>query len=547
MVRDISGIVNKDYDLLVIGGGITGAAIAYEGSGRGLSVALFEKDDFGGATSAATSKMIHGGLRYLARLEIGIVRESLKERKVLCNIAPNFVHPVPNIILMNKGDKMPGWILSAGLILYDLLSFCQRKLWDKSKHMPLHRHLQQSDILEKEPLVCGPGLKGGLVYTDCLSVSPERLTLAFLRSAVREGAKIANYTEVTGFTEEKAGNEKRITGLKFIDRLSGLEHFVHGRCIINCAGPWVDIILSLAGSGSGKDQLKRSEGIHLVTRKLVSDHIVAATTPAGKHCFIVPWRDHSLIGTTDREYTGDPGHYRITQKAISDFLEEINPVFGKNEPLNPEDVMFAYGGLRPLTGDRKNDVYRSSRKYEIVNHDKEGIKGLISVVGGKYTTSRNLAEKTIGFVAIKLGKKLKKSVSDKKYLAGCEIENFSQFAEKIKNDYPQMNDRQAVYLAQNYGTDTGRLVGMMIENPALADTFNNDGETGAQVVYAIREEMAMTLSDIVFRRTGIGTLGNPGTRVIEKVAEMAAYELGWDHERMEDEIRQTMKKFVYED
>jgi glycerol-3-phosphate dehydrogenase len=547
MKRNISVFSDSQFDVLIIGGGITGAAVAYEAASRGLKVALFEKDDFGGATSAATSRMIHGGLRYLAKLEFGIVRESLKERRILCNIAPNFVHPVPNVILLREGDKVPAWFVKIGLYLYDLLSFDQRHLQDKDKHLLAHRSLKNAEIIKMEPQLNLEGLKGGLVYSDCLSISPERLTLAFIRSAMAAGAKIANYAEVVGFDGEVDDLGKKLNRLSVTDRLTGNEFIVSGKLIINCAGPWVDKVLALVKPGKTLNRLKWSEGIHLITRGLAVNEIVAATTSSGKHCFIVPWRGHSLIGTTDKEYFGEPGDYKVTRGVIEEFLKEINPVFSAGKPLTIQDITYAYGGLRPLVSDKKEDVYKSSRKYEIVDHVSEGITNLISVEGGKFTTSRSLAEKTVDLISRKLKIKSGKSISASNFLRGCEISDFRKFTDRMISENPGLSVRQITFLVENYGTEASRIIQLMENNNHLSEVLNNDGETCAEVIYAIREEMAVTLSDILFRRTGIGTLGNPGIRIIEKVAETAAQELGWDRKKIDFEISQVLKKYTYED
>lgn len=545
MKRDLHSIEKTEFDLLIIGGGITGAAVAYEAASRGLTVALFEKGDFGNATSAATSKMIHGGLRYLQKFEIGFVWESLRERKILANIAPNFVHPIPNLILSRDGDNVPSWFLRLGLILYDCLSVNHRTLVDKSKSLPGHRKINKSEVAACEPFVKRRGLRRGFIYTDCLNISPERMTLAFLKSAVKEGAKISNYAEVTEFVERDQPELRSFTGLKILDNLSGQEFFVSGKIIINCTGPWVDRVINLAGKGTGKNILKRSEGIHLVARNLVNRHVLAAKTSSGRHAFIVPWRNHSLIGTTDKEFTGDPEHYRVTKKAIIEFLSEINSVFGNDAPLLQEDILYAYGGLRPLTGSEYNDTYHSSRRYEIIDHASEGMNGFITVEGGKYTTSRNLAEKVVDLVEKKTGTKLKKSISREKPLSGCDLTNFEQFTESKARQYSDFQGGQIIYLAQNYGTEIDQLIGMAKENPEYGEILNADGEIIAQVIYAIRNEMALSLEDILFRRTGIGTLGSPELHVIEKVAGFAARELGWDQYRQKDEINRVLEKYNY--
>jgi len=543
MKRNTAELQHQHFDILIIGGGITGAAIAYEAATRGLSVALFEKNDFGGATSAATSKMIHGGLRYLAKMEFRLVRESLCERRILTNIAPNFVHPAPYILTAYKKGKTPGWMLKIAMILYDVLSFDKNRLWDKSKKMPWHRSISKGKVLENEPHVKTTGLQRSQVYYDCISFSPERLTLAFVKSAVAARAKVFNYAEVQDFILDSISGEKKITGVKVWDKVEDEAFNVFGKQVINCAGPWADIMINKAMGTTSANPLRRSEGIHLITKKVVNKYIVTATTTSGRHCFVVPWRNHTLLGTTDKEFVGNPDEYRVTKKAVTDFLAEVNAVFGNEEKLEYSDVKYVYGGLRPLVEDQTEDVYESSRKYEIVNHEKDGISGLITVEGGKYTTSRSLAEHLVDrlFSMFKIPKV--PSVSAKQFLTNCAIENFDDFVAAKQKKYGGFEPAQVAFLCKMYGTEIDSILNLA-ETEQLTGKLDADGELEAQVVYAIQNEMAVKLSDILLRRTGIGTLGHPGIEVLDKVANLAASLLHWDEKRKEEEIAEVEHVFT---
>ena len=542
MKREVSKISEQHFDILVIGGGITGAAIAYEVASRGFSVALFEKNDFGGATSAATSKMIHGGLRYLAKMEFGLVRESLRERRVLTNIAPNFVHPSKFILTTYKKGKTTAWMLKVAMVLYDFLSFDKNRLWDTSKKMPLHKSMRRDTVLELEPNVKSDGLQQSQMYFDCFSCCPERLTLAFVKSAVKYGAKVLNYADIKDFIFEKNKDKKKITGVKVFDKVTANEFNVFGKQVINCTGPWADIIINKVLGKMSTIELRRSEGIHLITKKVVNKHIVTATTKSGRHCFVVPWRNYTLIGTTDKEFIGNPDDYRVSKNAVEEFLAEVNEVFGNEEKLNYSDVKFVYGGLRPLVEDQTEDVYESSRKYEIVDHVKNGISGLITVEGGKYTTSRSLAENVVNILFEKTGAKRVPSLSAKQFLVGSEIENCKDFISEKSKKYPGLDKYQIEFLAKMYGTEMDTVL-QIGEQKNRMQKLNNDGEIEAQVSYAIQNEMAVKLSDIFMRRTGLGTLGHPGDKVLTKVANLAAKELKWTKEKLVDEITEMEEIF----
>jgi glycerol-3-phosphate dehydrogenase len=242
-----------------------------------------------------------------------------------------------------------------------------------------------------------------------------------------------------------------------------------------------------------------------------------------------------LIGTTDKEYVGDPDAYKVTRESVEDFLQEINSCFG-DEGLTFADVLSAYGGLRPLVEDQVEGTYESSRKYEIYDNKEDGFDGLITVEGGKYTTSRRLAENALKLVQKKLGRKLNDTITDKEYLYGCEIKDIDEFLADIQMDYPQFDLKTLEYLGRNYGTESTEVLALANEDKQLAEPVTHDGEVLAEVVYATRNEMAHTLQDILFRRTGLGTLGNPGDDVLARAGEIAAKELGWSSEHLGKEL-----------
>jgi glycerol-3-phosphate dehydrogenase len=536
MKRFIEAYDGKPFDVVVVGGGISGAAVAYDAASRGLSVALLEKQDFGGATSAATSKLIHGGIRYLANREFGLVRQSLRERKTLSNIAPNLVYPQPVIVtLYGRMPIVASWAFRAGMTIYDLLSLDRRFTWDRSKKLPRHKMLSSGKVLQLEPSVSPDGLRGAAFYFDCLSLYPERLTLAFIKSAVKNGAEVSNYAKVVGFLISAGG---RINGVKVRDLISGRELEIKARLVINCGGPWADIILNSLDGTDVRTMVRRSEGIHVITRKLVDRHMVASASRRGYPFFLMPWRDHTLIGTTDREYVGDPDDFKVTRAAIEELLEDANDRLNA-DPLKYEDVLYTYGGLRPLVEDQTKGTRESSRRYEIYDNGKDGFEGLITVMGGKYTTSRGLAENVMKMVGRKLKRHLNRCVTAKQYLASCDIKDINAFMARVKSENGDFEDRTLDWLGRHYGTEYQEVIGLARSNKSLVEVLDADGEIAAQVVYAIREEMALTLQDIFLRRTGLGTLGDPGDGVVNKVADLAAAELGWDSDRKQRETQQV--------
>ncbi len=531
--RYIAGEDRGDaFDLVIIGGGITGAAVAYIAAARGLSVALFEKQDYGGATSAATSKLIHGGLRYLANGELKLVRESLRERRILGNIAPNFVYPLPFLLPMYKKWRGNIWQMIAGLTLYDLLAYDKGKTWDRSKRLRNHRLINRRKALRVEPGLRREKLRNAFYFFDYQSIFPERLTLAFIKSAAEYGACLSNYAPVEGFLHDE-GN--RITGVKVRDLLTERTREVEAGLTVNCGGTWADKILGqAAGSDQTAHRVKRSEGIHIITKKIAGSHVVSLQKPDGGHMMIMPWRDHSLIGTTDKEFFGDPDEYRVSMESIDEIIGCVNSCFGRQ--ISREDIVHAYGGLRPLVDDETKGTYETSRKYEVYDNAVDGLEGMITVEGGKYTTSRSLAREVLRLVSAKLNRTLSDAVSDNLYLSGCEIRDMKQFMIRQHLHYKDFSRETVEYVSRNYGTESRAVFAIARENRRFAEVVSHDGEIMAEVVYAITDESACTLTDIMLRRTGIGTLGNPGRRVTEKVALLAAEMLGWDERRMHEEI-----------
>jgi glycerol-3-phosphate dehydrogenase len=538
--RYIEEVAGNEFDLIIIGGGITGAAVAYIAAARGLTVALFEKKDYGGATSAATSKLIHGGLRYLANMEIRLVRESLRERRILGNIAPNFVYPLPFVFPNYKRWKGNIWKILVGMYLYDLLSYDKKDTWDKSKQLPNHKVISYLQTIRQEPNLKKDNLRNSVYFYDYQSIFPERLTLAFIKSAVEYGAKVSNYAPVEAFIYDTA---HRITGVEVKDLFSGQTISFHAGLIVNCGGTWADRILNLAaGKNLPAFKVKRSEGIHIITEKIAGDHVVSLQREDGGHLMIMPWRGHSLIGTTDKEYDGNPDDYYVSKESLVEVIKAVNDNFGKK--ISPPDIKHAYGGLRPLVEDQSKNSYQTSRKYEVYDNAVDGIEGMITVEGGKYTTSRSLALEVMKMVSSKLNITLSESVSDNLYLSGCEIRDMKQFMIKQHLNYTDFSKQTIEYVSRNYGTDSKVVFQIARDDPRFAEVISQDGEITAEVVYAIKYESAKTLKDIMLRRTGTGTLGNPGKDIIGKITEIAAEMLNWDQKRIEEETASMMK--VYE-
>ncbi len=530
---------NSNFDVIIIGGGISGAAMAYEAAGRGLSVALFEKSDYGGATSSATSKLIHGGLRYLKNMELGLVRESLKERKIMSDIAPNFVYPLPFMIPVYGPGKKEKWMLEAGMVLYDGLSYDKGFTRDPTKKLGRFKKYNSEETLQLECCVKPENLEGSMVYYDTQNIFPERLTLAFLKSAARLGAQLSNYSRVKRLLR----NNGVVTGVEVVDEKNNREKTFTSPVTINCTGPWADILLENSGTSSSRHHVRRSEGIHIITKKLCNEHAVSVMTDSGRHMMVMPWRNLSLIGTTDNDFNGDPDNYKVSRERIEGLLNEVNTYYNTKEKLQYEDVMFYYGGLRPLADADTENTYDSSRKYEIYDNAEDGFDGLFTVEGGKYTTSRQLAVDVMKQIEKKLPVNSAPSNSNKVFLYGSEIQNMDLFMESLHRSYPDFQEATIDFLGKNYGTVSHEIFMLAREDKSLAEVVNTDGEILAEVAYALRYESVLHLTDILFRRTGIGGTGHPGNDILEKVGKLAAHHLKWSKKELRKEMEEVQRRF----
>ena len=539
MERLTKNTIDNHYDMIIIGGGITGASVAYEASSRGLKVALFEKGDFGEATSAATSKLIHGGLRYLKNMEFALVRESLTERRTLENIAPNFVYPIPFMIPTYKNLKNNKSVLTMGMVLYDILSYDKAFTWDASKKLPLHKNIGKNLTHNLEPFIKTQKLTGSSIFYDCQNINPERLTLSMIKSAIHHGAKVANYSKIQSFIKE----ENKIKGVNIHDQINDNTYGVTADIVINCTGPWSDFVLNNAAKGHDNNHhIRRSEGIHIITKKLCREHTISLMTENGRHLLFIPWRGHTIIGTTDKTYKGNPDDYKVSKKSIMELLEEINQIYGE-EKISYDDILFAYGGMRPLVDNQTEGSYSSSRKYEINDNSKDGLDGLFSVEGGKYTTSRKLAAQLLKKVAKKWHRNLGKSTTDKVFLKDSAIKDMPAFIKDLEEKYPVFSKDTIHYLGNNYGERCHEIFQLAMDEPELQEVVSIDGEILAEVVFVIENEMVFKLSDIIFRRTGIGTLGYPGDKIFNTVVQKVKELMKWDDAKTKAEVKQVMAIF----
>ncbi|MDE1173116.1 MAG: glycerol-3-phosphate dehydrogenase/oxidase [Parvibaculaceae bacterium] len=544
MKRDLEAMAAMEHDLVIVGGGITGASVAWDASLRGLKVALLEKADFAHGTTSGSSKLVHGGLRYLVNGELKLVRESLRERRIWESVAPHMVHPLP-FMLPTYGFGMKGGpVLSIGLFLYDLLSYDRNWLMDDDHKLPAFRTVSKKQALKIMPTLQPEGLTGAKIYYDCQMWLPERLCLEVIEGAVEYGAMAANYAEVTGFDIERLGAAGRVHGVDVTDRHTGKSHRIRGKVIVNASGPWADSMMRLAENGPPARKLIRSKGIHIVTRNISGNYALTMQSELGGHFFVIPWRGHTLIGTTDTLFEDDPDHLHVSERDLESFLRVVN---GGLPGLNLErkDILYFYAGLRPLVdhtreGEAK-DSYKASRSAEVCDHAKvDGFEGFISAIGGKWTTSRHLAEQVVDLAAAKLDRKTKCETHCTPTYGG-EIGRLKSFIRRAQARHAGLAPELVTHLVNLYGSRIDEVLASADERPGerallLRRISPNRPDINLQVIHAIRHEMASTLSDVMFRRTGFGTLGHPGVPTMNAICDLMARELDWD----EGEIARQM-------
>lgn len=524
--------------MLVVGGGITGSCIARDAALRGLSVALVERNDWSSGTSSASSKLVHGGLRYLKTLEFGLIRESLAERRIWERIAPHLVHPLPFLVPFFAEGLGARLTLRAGLTLYDLLAYDKGWLDDPDQRLPGHSMMSRADAIAAEPVLDQPGFKGALRYYDCQMDAPERLGLECVIDAVEHGAVAANYVEATEFLRGHNG----IQGVRARDRLTGEDGEIRATVTLNCAGPWADFLLAKAEGGDSSVHLLRSKGIHVIVPAVTRSHALTVQFK-GKHFFVLPWRGHTILGTTDTPFTEHPDHVKPLAEDIASMLDAVNGGLPFLK-IKVGDVIHAYAGLRPLVDDGASSSYNASRKSEIVDHTQSGAPGLFSAIGGKWTTSRHVAQKAVDMVQARLGQTRRDAKTGERPLPGGATGRIGAFRSKVNSTLHGLPPGAQDTLGRLYGARFDQVTRLAADDASLlAPLSNSVHDTGAAVLYAVQHEMAVSLADVVFRRTGLGGLGHPGKPALERAGEIMARALNWSAEETQRQIAQTESLF----
>lgn len=548
MKRETHLLSETEFDLVVIGGGINGLACARDAALRGLKVAVIEKKDFGGQTSSNSAKIAHCGMRYLQHLDFKRMRESIRERNAMHQLAPHLVESQPFLMPIYGHGVKGRETLTIYMKAYDWLSPERKQFKDDYRKVPDSSIISPEEVKKLVPYIETEKLTGGVVWYEGQMQNTERLSFGLLRSAVELGAVAANYTEVTAITHEG----KTVTGLQATDLLSGEQLEVRARYVLNAAGPWINKVFALSDLPIKDHGIYASKAFSLLTRS-ISD-VYALTFPIrpmyedkkavidkkNSLQFAIPWRGKSMFASLHLTCDEDPEKVSITNNEIKTYLDRINEGLpGIN--LTMDDVDHILWGIIPA--ESKGEA-APLKHYKIIDHQKEeGITGFGTVVGVKYTTSRDVAEKTVNMVCTQLHNSNRCKTASTPIWGG-DIEYFEPYvAETVARYQSILPEELIVGLIKTYGTGCHDVIEMAQENAAWLQAIGYSRVIGGQIVYAVREELAVSLSDVVFRRTELGSLQYPGDEAVQTCANLMAAELGWSSDEIAAQIDKVKTEY----
>ncbi len=539
MNRQLRGLSYKVFDVLVVGGGIQGAAIAWEAARRGLDVVLVDRGDFGSGTSANSLKIVHGGLRYLQKGDFKRVRESIRERSGLLRLAPHLVRPLPCILPLYSGGGLKSpFFMKMALGAADMFGYDRNKGLESGRSLLGGKIVSAKEAARIAPGIRQDGLTGAAVWYDAQMMNPSRLVLSFVMSAQNLGASCLNHTEVKSFI--RAGH--RIIGATVRDRLTGQDINLWSRLVINAAGPWIEDVARLAETKGDEAAPGLSAAMNvMINRPLTAAHAIAATKPGGPVYFVVPWRGMTLIGTQHWPYEGSPDRFRAGTSEVSRFLADINAAL-PSAKLTPSDVVSVMSGMLPGHTKKGSRDVELLRKHVVLDHEKrDGISGLISVMAVKFTTARGVAEDIVNMAFKKLNRKAIASPTLNEPLYGGKTGPFQEY---VVAEVARQSARHPAALVQRlvetYGSEYEQVLARAKTPDALKPLHESTNVVPAEIEFAATRELACTLDDIVYRRTEMAMFGHPASRAVEAAAEVLAKVWRWEPGKRRREIETVL-------
>jgi len=543
--RDLSALTTTEFDTVIIGGGISGAWLALHSVQQGYKTALIEKHDYASQTSSSSSKLLHSGVRYLQQLQFGRSRESAMERAEFIYAAPHLSMPIRFIVPTYRALQKSKFFLGCGMLLYRLLCIGENKvIGSREERLPgvefmSAKRLNQLCDLSNEKHT------GGVVFSERHMLDSERMVLAVLQTARQSGAIVHNYVSAQDFLMSGDG----VAGVKAKDELSGATMNIRSKLVINAAGPWVDALNSKLKNAEQAPSVNGfAIGSHVISKRQICDHAIAITTKqktdakidrGGRHMFIIPWRGCSLIGTSYDDTDTPKDDIKIQSNHVDQLIDGINDGM-PSAKLSRSDLISGYSGLYDLQTDKfKSSVYQGSAEYQVIDHAKiNGVEGVITALGAKYTTGRKLSEVCMQVVNTKLGNKDKISRTK---LIGGDYKSLARFIDSKTRQYAAILSAPTIkHLVMHYGSQLDSFIARIKHEPDLLETIcAHQEDIFGQVVWAVEHEQTLNLNDMLFNRSSLGLLGIEEAQV-QHVAKLMAAHLGWTIEEQQRQIDQVL-------
>ena len=533
--------LKKEYDVIIIGGGIYGATLLWEATCRGLSAVLIEKGDFCSATSSNSLKIIHGGLRYLQSLDFKRIRESANEQNFLIKIAPHLIQPLACVIPTYSKIKTSKLAMALAFKSYEVICHSYK---GNNEKLPSSRILSNKELHEKIPILKPHGATGGALWHDALNFNSERLTLEFILSACDHGADAFNYMESQNLILRK----NAIKGVHAYDKLLRQELTITGKWVINAAGPWADKICEKINLAPRKKRpFQFAKAVNLIIPRVFSECAFGISMPnqsiddlsqSNRYFFFVPWRSSTLIGTWYFAYSGSPEEAALDEGEYFKCIRQVQRLI-PDADIKEDEVCFVHSGLVATNEPFGNNKFVLKNRYALIDHSVNGgPKGLITVLGIKYTTARNVAAKTIDLLSRKLNRTKGPGTGGSRLRAGEGIGNINKFIQGLNSGKKLLSNETIKHLSLNYGQKYFEIEKLIYGDAELGRLIPGSKEAiAAELYYCIKNEFAYHLSDLLLRRTDIGSMKKPKDETIEFTANFMAKEMGWSESQKYDEIR----------